>query len=166
MLLIKSQNMKLSEVKKALDKLDSIVFQLPNGDLVPVHFHITEVGLITKDFIDCGGKVRNEKVVNFQLWEAADYDHRLSPEKLKNIIELSERVFQIDPELEVEVEYQADTIGKYGISFNGTHFMLTSKMTACLAEDACGIPQEKQKVLLSALSKGNTSSCSPRNKCC
>ena len=53
--------MKLEEVKSALENLDTIAFQLPNGDLVPNHFHVTEVGKITKHFIDCGGTVRNEE---------------------------------------------------------------------------------------------------------
>jgi hypothetical protein len=34
-----------------------------------------------KNFIDCGGKVRNETVVNFQLWNANDFEHRLKPKK-------------------------------------------------------------------------------------
>ena len=83
--------MKLSEIKHHLSNLETIAFQLPNGKLVPSHFHVTEVGKITKHFIDCGGTVRKEEVVNFQLWEANDYDHRLHPEKLVHIIELSEK---------------------------------------------------------------------------
>jgi hypothetical protein len=62
--------MKLSEIKNQLKNLSQIAFQLPNGELVPNHFHVTEVGKITKHFIDCGGVVRTEEVVNFQLWEA------------------------------------------------------------------------------------------------
>ena len=27
---------------------------LPDGDFVPAHFHVTEVGRVQKDFIDCG----------------------------------------------------------------------------------------------------------------
>ena len=87
--------MKLSEIKNILNNLKTISFQLPDGELVPNHFHVTEVGKVTKHFIDCGGTVRNEEVVNFQLWEADDYDHRLHPEKLVHIIELSEKIFQI-----------------------------------------------------------------------
>jgi len=83
--------MKLSEIKKQLATLDAVTFLLPNGTMVPQHFHVTEVGQITKDFIDCGGKIRHEKVVNFQLWEANDFDHRLAPQKLFNIIALSEK---------------------------------------------------------------------------
>ncbi|MBL7884337.1 MAG: hypothetical protein JNL69_09725, partial [Bacteroidia bacterium] len=74
--------MKLSEFKQQLTLLDAVNFIQPNGLPVPVHFHVTEVGQITKHFIDCGGTVRDEKVVNFQLWEANDVDHRLAPEKL------------------------------------------------------------------------------------
>jgi hypothetical protein len=59
--------MKLSALKTKLNQLEEIAFQLPNGELVPNHFHVTEVGKITKHFIDCGGTERKEKVVNFQL---------------------------------------------------------------------------------------------------
>src|SRR5690625_1996226 len=118
--------MKLSEIKNKLNKLEEIAFQLPNGELVPNHFHVTEVGKITKHFIDCGGTERSEEVVNFQLWNANDYDHRLHPEKLLNIIELSEKVLEIG-DLEIEVEYQAETIGKFGLDFEGKNFLLTSK---------------------------------------
>lgn len=151
--------MKLSEIKQILTDLDAVVFQLPNGSFVPAHFHVTEVGIITKNFIDCGGTVREEKVVNFQLWEAGDFDHRLPPTKLNKIIELSERTLNIDPDLEIEVEYQSDTIGKYGLSYNGLYFQLTSKLTACLAQDACGIPEDKQKVRLSDLGSPSVTTC-------
>ncbi|MFY0714225.1 hypothetical protein J1D01_11140 [Seonamhaeicola sp. NFXS20] len=155
--------MKLSEVKLILKELDTIGFQLPNGELVPSHFHVTEVGKITKHFIDCGGTVRNEEVVNFQLWNANDYDHRLHPEKLINIIELSEKTLNIG-DLEVEVEYQGNTIEKFGIDFDGKYFLLTTKQTDCLAKDKCGIPTEKPKVRLSDLN--NEPCCSPDGNCC
>lgn len=155
--------MKLSEVKNKLNQLKTISFRLPNGELVPNHFHVTEVGKITKHFIDCGGTVRKEEVVNFQLWNANDYDHRLHPEKLVNIIELSENILGIE-DLDIEVEYQGDTIGKFGLDFDGTHFLLTNKQTDCLAKDNCGIPVEKSKVKLADLN--NEPCCSPGGNCC
>ncbi|NRD23731.1 hypothetical protein HNV10_10790 [Winogradskyella litoriviva] len=155
--------MKLSEIKNKLKELETISFQLPNGELVPSHFHVTEVGKITKHFIDCGGTERNEEVVNFQLWNANDYDHRLHPEKLIDIIELSEKVLGIG-DLEIEVEYQGDTIGKFGLDFNGKSFILTNKQTDCLAQDQCGIPSEKPKVKLSELN--DEPCCSPDGNCC
>jgi hypothetical protein len=69
--------MNLSKIKSLLPTLEHVTFELENGTFVPEHFHVTEVGVITKHFIDCGGTVRNEKVVNFQLWDANDFDHRL-----------------------------------------------------------------------------------------
>ncbi|WP_445747735.1 DUF6428 family protein [Polaribacter sp.] len=155
--------MKLSEVKEVLSQLQTIAFQLPDQSLVPNHFHVTEVGEITKRFIDCGGTVRKETVVNFQLWNANDYDHRLHPEKLLKIIELSEKTLAIDNN-EIEVEYQGTTIQKFGLDFDGTNFLLTTKQTDCLAKDACGIPAEKPKVRLSEMTA--SSCCSPKSGCC
>jgi hypothetical protein len=155
--------MKLSEVKSIVNKLETIGFQLPNGELVPSHFHVTEVGKIVKHFIDCGGTIRKEEVVNFQLWNANDYDHRLHPERLLQLIELSEKALAIE-DLEVEVEYQAATIGKFGLDFNGKYFELTAKQTDCLAKENCGIPVEKQKVKIADLN--NEPCCSPDGNCC
>lgn len=152
--------MNLSEVKNALIELEEISFILPNGELVPSHFHVTEVGLITKHFIDCGGTLRSEEVINFQLWNANDYDHRIHPEKLLHIIELSEKTLGLK-NLEIEVEYQGETIGKYGLGFNGTQFLLTTKQTDCLAKDNCGIPEAKL-----AVSAAVSSCCEPGSGCC
>lgn len=157
--------MKLSEIKTILKTVETVNFQLPNGNFVPEHFHVTEVGLITKNFIDCGGVVRNETVVNFQLWDANDFEHRLKPGKLIHIIELSEKVLNI-PDFEIEVEYQDTTIGKYDLGFNGKDFLLLNKQTACLAQDQCGIPAEKTKLSLTQLSPDNSNSCTPGNGCC
>ena len=79
--------MKLSEIKTHLSTATAVNFQLPDGTFVPENFHVTEVGIITKSFIDCGGTVRHEKVANFQLWNANDTEHRLKPQKLINIID-------------------------------------------------------------------------------
>lgn len=156
--------MKLSELKQQLKGVQELNFELPNGSLVPQHFHVTEVGQIDKHFIDCGGTVRKDKVVNFQLWEAGDFDHRLAPQKLNAIIDLSEKVLGII-DGEIEVEYQGDTIGKYGLNFNGKNFLLTSTQTACLASDKCGV-SDKPKVRLSDLNKTESSCCSPGGGCC
>lgn len=155
--------MRLSQIKTILKTVEAVNFKLPSGAYVPEHFHVTEVGLITKNFIDCGGTVRKETVVNFQLWDANDFEHRLKPHKLANIIELSEKVLGIE-DFEIEVEYQDTTIGKYDLDFNGNDFVLVNKQTACLAQDQCGIPQEKQKVNLSEMS--NQACCTPGGGCC
>ncbi len=151
--------MKLSQVKNILNSLDTVNFILADGTAVPEHFHVTEVGLITKNFIDCGGKVRKEMVANFQLWDANDFDHRLKPQKLINIIALSEKVLGIE-DMEVEVEYQTQTIGKYDLDFNGNEFVLLNKKTACLAQEQCGIPSGKTEL------NQETSCCTSGEDCC
>lgn len=158
--------MKLSEFKTALRDLKELKFILPDGDLIPVHFHVTEVGLISRHFIDCGGKERFEKTVNFQLWLAADFEHRLSPAKLLNIIELSAGVLKgEDPE--VEIEYQGSTIGKYKVRLEGQQFQLLNTTTACLASDQCGMPASKPKFKLAELQATTSgASCTPGGGCC
>lgn len=152
--------MKLSDVKHILPTLDNVEFQLENGMFVPEHFHVTEVGMMTKNFIDCGGVIRTEKAVNFQLWNANDLQHRLKPGKLLAIIRLSEEKLGIE-DAEIEVEYQSDTIGKYGLDFNGKTFVLKNKTTACLAEDACGIAVREQHISSAAVT-----GCTPNSGCC
>lgn len=155
--------MKLSEIKEHLISAETVSFKLPDGSYVPEHFHVTEVGIITKNFIDCGGTVRKEEVANFQLWDANDFEHRLKPKKLLDIITLSEKVLGMG-DFEIEVEYQSVTIGKYALDYDGTDFVLLTKLTACLAQDACGIPA-KTKVSMRELSN-NKSACTPGGGCC
>ncbi len=155
--------MKLSQIKTYLNDLKQLRFVLPNGSLVPAHFHVTEVGKITKHFIDCGGVLRKEEVINFQLWNADDIDHRLAPKKLKEIIALSEKHLALK-DLDIEVEYQETTIGKYGLDFDGNYFVLTQKFTDCLAKDQCGVPEKKSRIQLSTLK--NSTNCSPGSGCC
>ena len=155
--------MKLSEIKIHLRTAETVNFKLQNGKTVPEHFHVTEAGVVTKLFIDCGGIIRNEKVANFQLWDANDFEHRLKPTNLLNIIKLSEEKLGME-DLEIEVEYQAETIGKYGLNFNGKNFVLVSKQTACLAAESCGIPNEKLKINFAEVTTQN--SCKPGDGCC
>lgn len=157
--------MKLSQVKEVLQGLDRVSFQLPSGQSVPEHFHVTEVGKVSKHYIDCGGTVRTEEVISFQLWTADDFDHRLASYKLLEIIALSEKHLQL-PDAEVEVEYQGETIGKYDLAFERGSFQLVAKQTDCLAKDRCGVPAEKPRVRLSTLSSSSASGCKPGSGCC
>ena len=152
--------MNIAEMKQSLVGLNAVNFRLPTGEYLPPHFHVTEVGLVTKHFIDCGGVERRETVANFQLWEAGDYDHRLAPQKFLHIINLADKILGSDY-LPIEVEYQQATIGKFGLSFDGTDFVLVPKQTACLAQDACGIPNAAL-----ALPQLQTACCTPGGGCC
>lgn len=157
--------MTIEQFKQHLGSVTQLNFVQPNGNFVPRHFHITEAGLTTKNFIDCGGTVRTEKVVSFQLWVAADYDHRLEPQKLQRIIAIAEPLFGGE-DLEIEMEYQTETISRYGLEFNGHNFLLTPKHTTCLAQDMCGIPQDKLNLIISQISPKPKSKCTPGGGCC
>lgn len=154
--------MKLSEFRTQLSKLQEIAFKLPDGQLVPEHFHVTEVGKVIKHFIDCGGTLRDEEKVSFQLWEENDYNHRLHPEKLVKIIDLAINKLRL-PDAEIEVEYQGKSINKYHLDFDGQNFLLVNTQTACLAKENCGIPAQKPKIELSEL---QNSCCTPESGCC
>ncbi|MDG1824420.1 MAG: DUF6428 family protein [Flavobacteriaceae bacterium] len=153
--------MKLSAFKSALSKLDSLQFVLPQGKQVPAHVHLTEIGELQKNFIDCGGTIRISRLVSMQLWYAEDTEHRLHPEKLLDIIKASERQLSL-PDEEVEIEYQQGTIGKYRVSFQNGTFQLVATQTDCLAKDQCIVPEQKPKVRLTT--KGIQ--CDPQSGCC
>jgi len=152
--------MKLEKLKNTLKDLTEISIMQTNGVLVPPHFHLTEIGKVTKEFIDCGATRRKDEVISLQLWTANDFDHRLEPSKMLGIIEQFQKTFKVD-DLEIEVEYQADTIGKFGLDFKNNRFVLTSKQTDCLAKDNCGIPE----YLIDA-KEAVASCCTPGSGCC
>lgn len=156
--------MKLSLLTEQLQGVKELRFKLPDGSYVPAHFHVTEVGKVIRDFIDCGGTRRKEQVINFQLFYSTDYDHRLAPQKLMDIIQLSQKVLELE-DSEIEVEYQSDTIGTYGLEFDGKDFVLQNLQTDCLAKDKCDIPQEKPKVNLSQIIV-EQNACAPGSGCC
>lgn len=153
--------MQLSTFKQTLGQLDTLQFQLPNGKFVPAHFHLTEVGHVTRNYIDCGGTLRQENKLNLQLWVASDTDHRLKPDSVLEILKMAEKQLAYT-DMEVEVEYQESTIGRYRLAFDGSAFQLINTQTACLAPDQCGIPQEKPRVRVTA----SGVSCDPNSGCC
>jgi hypothetical protein len=155
----------LSTLKQHLANLDTLQFTLENGDQVSKNFHVTEIGVVSKSFIDCGGTIRQENKINLQLWDSFDYDHRLAPAKLISIIELSQQKLQI-PDAEIEVEFQQSTISKYGLDFNGKEFILTNTKTACLASDSCGVGEIKNLLPINTIKEMTTSCCTPGGGCC
>jgi hypothetical protein len=143
--------MKLKEFKERLqihiNDGDELLFRLEDGTLIPPYFHITEMGMKIKHFVDCGGVPRTEQCVNFQIWTADDFDHRLTSEKLLELIVKNEGLFG-KIELEVEMEYQTNTIGSYTLEesdYPNALFTLKSKKTNCLAPDKCGVENKTKE---------------------
>ena len=135
--------MTLKEFKERLSKQTNMVgdllFKLKDGTIIPPYFHITEMGLKSKHFVDCGGTVRTEVNISFQIWTADDFHHRLTPTKLMELITKNEGLFN-HPEVEVEIEYQTTTLGSYHLGIDPTNeltYILIPKQTNCLAPDKC-----------------------------
>jgi hypothetical protein len=121
-------------------------FMLPDQSFVPAHYHITEIGRVQKDFIDCGGTVRSLTSCMLQIWVATDIDHRLETTKLAKIMEIARPLLQSD-DLPVEVEYEDAVVAQYPLAGaevtpSGILFYLGSKHTACLAPEKCGVGGE------------------------
>lgn len=137
--------MQLKELKTTLALHPEALprFILPDGGEIPAHFHITEVGHVTKKFIDCGGRLHARKdSCLLQTHVADDVDHRLNAGRLAKILQLGELVLPHD-ELEVEVEYDCCVVAQYPIAsaeFAGEYveLQLGEKHTACLARERCG----------------------------
>ena len=116
-------------------------WMLPDGAFVPAHYHITEVGKVHKDFIDCGGTVRSTKSCVLQVWVSVDVEHRLATTKLAAILRVAAPLLGSD-DLPVEVEYEEGLISQYPlggaeITPSGVLFHLGTKRTACLAPERC-----------------------------
>jgi hypothetical protein len=134
----------VNELKSKLAE-DDVFLQvaLPSCDLIPEHFHVTEVGKVQKSFVDCGGTCRESIYCLLQTWTANDVDHRLKSSKLLKIMNLAEKVLGSD-DLPVEIEYGVDAAVQYVLykirkTNQGLVLVLKSKKTDCLAPDKCGI---------------------------
>lgn len=121
----------------------AVHLMLPDQSFVPAHFHVTEVGRVHKDFIDCGGTVRSTTACVLQVWVAQDYDHRLDTTKLAHIIRLASPLLKAT-DLPVEVEYENGAVSQFPVAGaevtpSGVLLHLGTKHTACLAQDRCGV---------------------------
>lgn len=117
---------------------------LPDGDAIAARFHVTEVGHVTRRFIDCGGTIRQLESCLLQTWVPdGDADHRLTAGKLAKILDRSNQVVPSD-DLAVEIEYESCVVAQYALEESSVEgdsltFSLGNKKTDCLAREACGV---------------------------
>lgn len=133
--------MKLSDLQLALERHPGTWprFVLPDGDFIPAHAHVTEVGHVMKNFIDCGGVTGKSETVVLQTHVGRDTEHRLKSERFAKILGLGERVLPHD-QLEVEVEYDCCVVAQYPVldaKRSGDHLdlILGKRRTQCLAQE-------------------------------
>lgn len=138
--------MNLHEFKALLASQNDKAFQmlLPGGGHVPASFHITEVGRVTKTFLDCGGTLRQTDACQIQAWVGEDVDHRIAAGKLLGIFRKAAFLLP-DETLPLEIEYEGEVISQYPIARaevtdSAVILHLTTKHTDCLAKELCGVP--------------------------
>jgi hypothetical protein len=153
--------MKLTDLRSVLEKHPESLprFVLPDGDFIPAHVRVTEVGHVVKNFIDCGGVMGKSETVLLQTHVGQDIDHRLKTGRFAKILRLGDRVLP-HAQLEVEVEYNCCVVAQYPVTDvkpTGEHLdmILGKRRTQCLA-------QERQK------DAGETvdACCAPAAACC
>ena len=135
-----------------------VSFVLPDGGRIPAHAHITEVGRIDREFLDCGGVLRRTSFCCLQAWVADDTDHRLSAGKLVTIIGRALEPLGLAA-LPVEVEYEDGLISQFPVvsvsAGDAVVLHLGTKHTDCLAKEIC-LP-------VPGAAEG---SCKPDSGCC
>jgi hypothetical protein len=138
--------MTLREFKDLLEAHADRPFRLllPDGDPVPVSFHVTEVGRVRKTFLDCGGTLRETDTCQLQVWVGDDDDHRLAAGKLAAILAKAS-AFLTDETVPVEIEYEDEVISQYPVASaevgdEAVVLRLARKHTDCLAPEKCGLP--------------------------
>jgi hypothetical protein len=129
-------------------------FLLLGGGQIPAHFHITEVGHVTKKFVDCGGTFREGETCVLQTHVADDFEHRLQAGRFADILDLGRPILPGD-DLEVEVEWDCCVISQYPIASGWAvadrlEFQLASKHTDCLAKEKCGCESDAAASMVSA----------------
>jgi hypothetical protein len=138
--------MKISQLTTLLDAQADKPFRLvlPGENVVPASFHITEVGHITKKFIDCGGKLHTVQNCLLQAWIGPDTDHRLYAGKMAGVLNLARAkgVLPDGEDLDVEIEYEDAAISQYTIedftvTESAVDLSLAAKHTDCLAKEIC-----------------------------
>ena len=114
-------------------------FVLPDGDYIPAHAHVTEVGHVVRNFIDCGGRSGKEEKVVLQTHVGDDADHRLRSDRFAKILRLGDRVIP-SADLDVDVEYDCCVVAQYPIAKatpHGEHLnlILQRGRTQCRARE-------------------------------
>ncbi|BET67360.1 hypothetical protein ASA1KI_22780 [Opitutales bacterium ASA1] len=135
--------MLVSELKAALAAAPTLPLTVvwTDGEPIEPHFHVTEVGRVQKDFVDCGGTVRRLVTCLLQTWVGDDLDHRITAGKLLKAFEHAAPVLGGE-DLPVELEYEACNVVQLVVASVKAEpdrliLQLGPKHTDCLAKELC-----------------------------
>lgn len=112
-----------------------------DGEPIEAHFHVTEVGRVQRDFVDCGGTVRRVVTCLLQTWVGSDTDHRITAGKLLKALAHAAPILGHE-DLPVELEYETCNVVQLVLAevrqeSDRFVFQLGSKHTDCLAKELC-----------------------------
>jgi len=135
--------MNLAQMKDSLAKHPDLPvrFQLPSGEAVAAHAHVTEVARIDKQFVDCGGTFRNLSTCRLQTWVSYDFHHRLKAGTLLKILQKANSFLQT-VDIDVDVEHELEYVTQFPIASaepSGAELLLrlAERHTECLAPEKC-----------------------------
>lgn len=138
-----STGIKVSELKAALAAAPDLPITVvwTDGEPIEPHFHVTEVGRVQKDFVDCGGTVRRLVSCLLQTWVGDDIDHRITGNKLLKAFAHAAPILGAE-DLPVELEYETCNVVQLVVASvrqeqDRLVLQLGSKHTDCLAKDLC-----------------------------
>lgn len=112
-----------------------------DGEPIEAHFHVTEIGRVQRDFVDCGGTIRRIVTCLLQTWVGEDVDHRITAGKLLKAFAHAAPILG-DEDLPVEFEYEACNVVQLvlaDVRREADRFVLQlgRKHTDCLAKELC-----------------------------
>lgn len=152
----------LSGLRAALEAAPDLPLTViwPDGEAIEAHFHVTEVGRVQRDFVDCGGTRRTLVTCLLQTWVGDDTDHRITGAKLLRALAHAGPILGGE-DLPVELEYEACNVVQLRLvaiapEDGALVIRLAGKHTDCLAKDLC-IPSARQ-------AGAETAACGPG--CC
>lgn len=135
--------MTVSTLRTALAAAASLPIAViwPDGEPIEAHFHVTEVGRVQRDFVDCGGKVRQVVTCLLQSWVGDDVGHRITGGNLLKAFIHAEPILRGE-DLPVEFEYDACNVVQLRVLSATAEqgrlvIRLGKKQTDCLAKELC-----------------------------
>jgi hypothetical protein len=144
--------MNLNELKTRLRAQPNLTLaiELPGGERIPAHFHVTEAGCVARKFVDCGGTFRASESCVLQVWfgRARDDGHRLTAGRLAMIIGLAGPIIPAGG-LPVEIEYELGLVSQFPLVAVETSdgllvLRLGLKHTDCRAKAKCGCADQDE----------------------
>ena len=143
-----ASGIRISELKAALAAAPTLPITViwPDGEPIEAHFHVTEVGRVQRDFVDCGGTVRQSVTCLLQTWVGEDVEHRITSGKLLKAFAHAAPVLRGE-DLPVELEYETCNVVQLVVASvvqepDRLVLQLASKHTDCLAKELC-VPTAK-----------------------